>query len=286
MAIDNNALVQTVLLGHGQPGRDGWVHPQSPWSDPNGGHEFNVAKANQSLDAAGYTRGEDGIRRTPDGKRLELTLSAGSTEPQHARAAQLVAQQVAAVGVRMNVETVDPATLRQRRVSGAADAFITNIESHAHADPDALFFFFLSPAPGSAGGGFFGSYSNPTFDALVEKARLATDMQERKRLLVEAQHVFAQDAQTQVLFYPAGDYAYRTAAYTGWIADAGHGILTKRSFLRGYEATDGSAVGASGSSESGPPWAAIGVVLGLVVVGGGALMARSRRDEEFEAEEA
>jgi peptide/nickel transport system substrate-binding protein len=286
MAIDNNALVQTVLMGHGQPGRDGWVHPSSPWADPNGGHEFNVAKANQTLDAAGYTRGDDGVRRTPDGKRLEFTLSAGSTEPQHARAAQLVAQQVGAVGVRMNVETVDPATLRQRRVSGAADAFITNIESHAHADPDALFFFFLSPAPGSAGGGFFGSYSNPTFDALVEKARLATDMQERKRLLVDAQHVFAQDAQTQVLFYPAGDYAYRTAAYDGWIADTGHGILTKRSFLRGYENADGRAAGSSGGSESGPPWAAIGVVLGLAVVGGGVLAARGRRREELEAEEA
>ncbi len=38
--------------------------------------------------------------------------------------------------------------------------------------------------------------------------------------------------------------------------------------------------------DDGPPWAAIGVVLGLAVVGGGALAARGRRREQYEAEEA
>lgn len=98
-------------------------------------------------------------------------------------------------------------------------------------------------------------------------------MQERKRLLVDAKHLFAQDAQTQVLVYPAGDYAFRTRP-------------TTVGFLRGYESADASAAGASGGPESGPPWAAIGVVLGLAVVGGGILAARGRRSEELEAAEA
>ena len=42
----------------------------------------------------------------------------------------------------------------------------------------------------------------------------------------------------------------------------------------------------SGAVDDGPPWAAIGVVLGLALVGGGAFVARSRRQEEMEAEEA
>jgi hypothetical protein len=146
-------------------------------------------------------------------------------------------------------------------------------------------FFFHSPAPGAPVGSF-GGYSSPQFDKLVEQARSTIDNTERKRLLVEAQRVFAADAPALVLYYPNGDYAYRTSAYDGWIADTGHGILTKRSFIPGYEtATDGPVV-TGGSVDDGPPWAAIGVALGLAVVGGGALVARGRRRDQYEAEEA
>jgi peptide/nickel transport system substrate-binding protein len=284
-AINNQAIVDTVLLGHARPGRDGWVHPDSAWADPQGGHVFDPAKANADLDAAGIRRGDDGIRRTADGTRIEFTLSVAANEPQHTRAAQLIAQQVEAIGVKVNVESIDAATLRQRRGTGNYDSFITNLESHAHADPDALMFFFHSPAPGAPVGSF-GGYSSPQFDRLVEQARSTIDNTERKRLLVEAQKVFAADAPALVLYYPNGDYAYRTAAYDGWIADTGHGILTKRSFIPCYEtASDTSAV-TGGSVDDGPPWAAIGVVLGLAVVGGGALAARGRRRAEYEAEEA
>ncbi len=283
--IDLNAIVQTVLLGHARPGRDTWVHPDSAWADPQGGHVFDAAKANQALDDAGYRRGEDGVRRTAEGNRLEFGLSVAANEPQHQRSAQLIAQQVESIGVKINVESIDAATLRQRRGTGNYDSFITNLESHAHADPDALYFFFHSPAPGAPAGSF-GGYSNPQFDQLVEQARATIDNTDRKRLLVDAQRIYAADAPALVLYYPNGDYAYRTAAYNGWIADTGHGILTKRSFIRGYETAAEGTPASSAGADDGPPWAAIGVVLGLSVVGAGALAGRSRRREAFEAEEA
>lgn len=284
-AINNQAIVDTVLLGHARPGQDGWVHPDSAWADPQATHIFDVARANQELDAAGILKGEDGIRRTADGNRIEFSISVAANEPQHTRSAQLIAQQVEAIGVKVNVESVDAATLRQRRGTGNYDAFITNLESHAHADPDALMFFFHSPAPGAPAGSF-GGYSSPQFDKLVEQARSTIDNTERKRLLVEAQRVFAADAPALVLYYPNGDYAYRTSAYDGWIADTGHGILTKRSFIPGYETAPDGTVTATSSTDDGTPWAAIGVILGLAVVGGGVLVARGRRQDEYEAEEA
>jgi peptide/nickel transport system substrate-binding protein len=122
---------------------------------------------------------------------------------------------------------------------------------------------------------------------LVEQARSQIDVNERKRLLYEAQRVFAQDAPAQVLFYPDGIYAYRPAAYNGWISDPGHGILTKRSFIPGYEkiGTHPLAGTTSSSAKGGPPWAAIAVVLVAVAVIGGVLVARSRRRSTLEAEE-
>ena len=286
LGIDNDALVNTVLLGHGRPGRDGWVHPDSAWADPQGGHEFDVAKANRTLDEAGYARGADGIRHASDGSPLQFNITVAANEPQHQKAAQLISQQVEALGVRMTVEAIDPATLRQRRGALNYDSFITNLESHAHADPDALSFFFHSPVPNSPSAGSFGAYANPQFDALVEKARSALDIEERKKLLTDAQRIYAQDAPALVLFYPNGDYAYRTAAYDGWIADTGHGIFTKRSFLPGYE--DESNVPATGGTgaQGAPPWAAAGVALAVIAVGGGLLVARNRRRERYEPEEA
>lgn len=282
MSIDNNALVRTVLLGRGQPGRDGWIGPDSPWADPQGGHEFDVAKANRTLDDAGYRRGGDGARRGPDGNPLSFALTVAANEPQQLRAAQLVSQQVEAVGVKMNVETIDPATLRQRRGAGNYDSFVTNLESHAQVDPDALFFFFRSPVPNSPSASSFGAYSNPQFDQILNQARVTIDVNERKRLLNEAQRIFAQDAPAQVLVYPEGDYVYRTAAYNGWVADPGQGILTKRSFIPGYESA--AARRATAGGNEGPPWAVIGVVVALLVIGGAVLAARGRRRAESGAE--
>jgi peptide/nickel transport system substrate-binding protein len=285
LGIDNQALVDTVLLGHGRPGRDGWTHPDSAWADPEGRHEFDVARANRQLDDAGYRRGDDGIRRTPAGARVEFNITVAANEPQHQRAAQLISQQVEAIGVKMNVEAIDPATLRQRRGTGNYDSFITNLESHAHADPDALSFFFHSPVPNAPSASSFGMYANPQFDNLVDAARRQLDNGERKRLLVEAQRIFAQDAPALVLFYPDGDYAFRPAAYNGWVADTGHGIFTKRSFIPGYEDADREAVSGS-RTENAPPWAAIGVVIGLAAIGGGLLVAQSRKRDSLEPEEA
>lgn len=287
LGINNQALVDTVLLGHGRPGRDGWTHPDSAWADPDGKHEFDVARANRTLDEAGYPRGDGGIRTTPAGGRLEFNITVAANEPQHQRAAQLISQQVEAVGAKMNVEAIDPATLRQRRGNLNYDSFITNLESHAHADPDALSFFFHSPVPNAPSAGSFGAYSNKQFDTLVEEARRQVDNGERKRRLVEAQRIFAQESPALVLFYPDGDYAFRPSAYNGWVADTGHGIFTKRSFIPGYEDDDREAAAASGSgATSDPPWAGIGVVVALAAIGIGLFVVQSRKREMYEPEEA
>ena len=154
--------------------------PTRPGPTPRARTIYDPARANAALDAAGIRRGDDGVRRTADGARLEFTISVAANEPQHTRSAQLIAQQVEAIGVKINVESMDAATLRQRRGTGNYDSFITNLESHAHADPDALSFFFHSPAPGAPVGSF-GGYSNPQFDRLVEQARVTIDNGERKR---------------------------------------------------------------------------------------------------------
>jgi peptide/nickel transport system substrate-binding protein len=191
-----------------------------------------------------------------------------------------MATQVETIGVKLSLEAIDPAALRQRRNTGNYDSFITNLESHAHADPDALFFFFHSPPANSTTPASFGGYSNPAFDALGATEKSTVDLQARKTMSNQMQTIFAEDAPALVLYYSDGLYAYRTAAYNGWISDTGHGIFTKRSFLPGYQSVAAPVSGGSAESST-TPWTVLAV--GVVFAGAGTAVLINRRHRREEA---
>ncbi len=233
MALDVQAIVDIVEGGLGRPGNDTWTHPDSAWAHPEGGHEFNVDAARSMLDTAGYTAGDDGVRRNADGAELAFTLLVNASAPPQIRSGELVAEQLSAIGVDITVEPLDPpaiAAARRPSPDGppTVDMFIAVFESHAHADPDHLFFFFHSPGRGV--GAIFSGYANPEFDAILESA-LDEPITEKLALTAQAQEIFAAEAPAVVLFYPDGRWGYRPSAYDGWVSDPGHGVFTKRSFL-------------------------------------------------------
>lgn len=269
LGIDYDVLVEQVLQGDGRPGRDSWIHPESPWALPDGGdHEFDPARAERMLDEAGYPRGPDGLRVGPDGAPLEIEVLVSSFDPEALRGLQLAAQQVQAIGVVLTPEALDPASLRQRtRAAPDApptyDAQMSGFDWHAHTDPDNLYFFFHSPGPRGIGGQFTG-WSNAAFDGLVERAA-TLDAQDRKPVLHEAQEILAEEVPLLTFWYREGVYAYRPAAYDRWTFDFGHGILTKRSFLEGYAQTPGAAPGRGDTGGAG--W-----VLPVTLLGAGAVL--------------
>ncbi len=97
-----------------------------------------------------------------------------------------------------------------------------------------------------------------------------------------------------MLWYPDGIWAYRQAAYDGWVNDRGQGIFTKRSFLTGYDEIalskrGGGATGTSGGQTIGDedkgtsatPFIVGGALLaGLVALG----VATARRKKAAEDE--
>jgi peptide/nickel transport system substrate-binding protein len=282
LAIDYELLVEQVLQGDGRPGRDSWIHPESPWAIPDAGaHEFDPQRAAQMLDAAGYVPGPDGVRVGPGGERLEFEVLVSSFDPEQLRGVQLAADQVRDVGVTLRPEALDPATIRQRTSPGpdgppSYDAQMSGFDWHAHTDPDNLYFFFHSPGPRGIGAVFTG-WSNARFDGLVEQAT-QLPAAERKPLLYEAQQIMAAEVPLLTFWYREGVYAYRTDSYNGWIFDPGHGVLTKRAFLSPYAGT-GEAAATAG--ESGAGSTAAWLVPVAVLVAGGAvavgLVARRRR---------
>jgi peptide/nickel transport system substrate-binding protein len=71
---------------------------------PNMRWEFNVDRANQILDAAGWKRGADGIRGK-DGKRLKMVLQTSINAPRQ-KAQQVIKQAAAKAGIDIELKTV------------------------------------------------------------------------------------------------------------------------------------------------------------------------------------
>lgn len=238
MGTDRKALVDTVLLGHGRAGLPTYLHPDAPWAVKDARADYDPAAAAAMLDEAGYTKGPNSVRTAPGGKPLQFSLLVSSFAPQDIRAGQLISQQLAPLGIRLQVEALDPATLTQRRQPGRMggvppyDAYVATLEAHGHVDPDSLYYFFHSPGPKGFGASITG-YTNPEFDALAESATTA-EADERKRIFTQMQQILTDEVPSMALWYRDGDWAYRPADYDGWVADQGQGILTKRSFLPEY----------------------------------------------------
>jgi len=281
LATNDQALVGKVLLGHGKPGNDGFLSPKSPWVMPKAGHEYNPAGGRQMLDAAGYRVGPDGVRANPAGQRLELHVLVSSLAPMDIRATQLMAQQVAGIGVKVDVESTDPVTITQLTRAHNFDAEIAELETHVEADPNGL--WWILHTPGKAGQGFSQTgWSNSQFDALSEKV-LAEPGNQAKPLLDQMQRIVASQAPVIAFYYPQEVYAYRSSAYAGWVSDFGNGLFNPLSFIPHSGKAGTASVSSSGGTNPAVIIAPVVVVLALIT---GAVFLSRRRHTGAEEDDA
>ncbi|MFP5364183.1 MAG: ABC transporter substrate-binding protein [Thermoleophilia bacterium] len=283
LAIDRQALVDRVLQGDGDPGHDSWIHPESPWALPDAEGEYDTARAQGMLDAAGFRRQGQGIRQSADGERLAFTVLVSSRDPEALRALQLIEGQLREIGVDMSTESLDPAALSARTRPGPDgppqhDAYLGTFDWHAHTDPDTLYFFFHSPGDKGIGAAFTG-YSNERFDQLVERAT-TLEADERRPVMHEALEIFAEEVPMITLWYREDVTAYRPAAYDGWFNDSGHGLFTKRALLEGYaeQGTVDEVVDEAGDSW----WWIVVAVVAVALLIAAVLVLRRRRSAAAE----
>jgi peptide/nickel transport system substrate-binding protein len=112
LALDRRRLVDVALYGYARPaGGDGLSDAYAAWRDRSPATEAWVrhdpAAANRLLDDAGLRRGPDGVRRGPDGRRLALELEVVSGWSDWVRAGQMVARDLAAVGLDVKLRTYE-----------------------------------------------------------------------------------------------------------------------------------------------------------------------------------
>jgi peptide/nickel transport system substrate-binding protein len=104
-----NVLVDRAAVHEQIYGRQGqttanFLNAPSRFYSKNTRWEFNVDKANQMLDAAGWKRGADGVRGK-DGKRLKMVFQTSINAPRQ-KTQQIVKQAAAKAGIEIEIKSV------------------------------------------------------------------------------------------------------------------------------------------------------------------------------------
>ena len=126
-AVDDQTIVDKVLLGYGQPA-DSPVQPSATtgnW-DPSSSEAlpFDIAAANQKLDAAGYKMGPDGVRIDPKtGKPLEFRYFTRNSDQNTIETAPYVKAWLAQIGIKVDVSAMSSAKLGTVIQEGNYDLF-------------------------------------------------------------------------------------------------------------------------------------------------------------------
>ncbi|MFC5701239.1 ABC transporter substrate-binding protein [Cohnella faecalis] len=226
LAVDRQAIVDTVLLGKARAGVKGYPHPDSPWTNPELSTPFDVAEANRILEQSKYVDGNgDGIRETTDGKALSFSLKVASTEPTHIRAAELLKKQFAAAGIEIKVEVLDAGTIGTLMQTREFDMFIAEIVPHGVADPDQFVQSHKSSYLWTKGVAY------PEMDSIIAEWEAESDLAKRKQIAFKMQTLFNNQPTSIALYYPEGRYAYKADKYDNWVKLPGYGIVNKFSFL-------------------------------------------------------
>ncbi|TAK27699.1 MAG: ABC transporter substrate-binding protein [Chloroflexota bacterium] len=226
LALDRQALVDTVLLGQGRPGTRGYPHPDSPWTKPDLSTPFDRGQAQALLDMLGFAdRNGDGVRETTTGQPLQFTLKVAATEPAWIRAAELVSRQLAQVGIKLTLQTLDPAAVAKLFSSRDFDLYVNDITPHGVADPDQ---FIMSHRSGYL---WKKGLPYPEMDALFQEWQKTTTVDARKQVLFKMQELFNRRPTAIVLYYPEERWAFRPDVFNQWAESPGYGIVHKWSFL-------------------------------------------------------
>jgi peptide/nickel transport system substrate-binding protein len=203
-ATDRATIIRYLLRGQARAASS--LLPPNHWAfEPSvRQYDFDPARAEQLLDAAGYRPGADGVR-------IRLTLKTSTDESTRLYAAVL-ADQWKRVGVALELKSLEFATFYSDITRGSFQLY-TQRWVGGNNDPD-MFEYVFSSKKFPPDGANRGHYRNAQLDALLDRARVEMDREKRKAILSEVQKIVAEDEPYINLWYPDNVCVHR-ARLTG-----------------------------------------------------------------------
>jgi peptide/nickel transport system substrate-binding protein len=203
-ATDRATIIRYLLRGQARAASS--LLPPNHWAfEPNvRQYDFDPARAEQLLDAAGFRPGADGVR-------IRLTLKTSTDESTRLYAAVL-ADQWKRVGVALELKSLEFATFYSDITRGSFQLY-TQRWVGGNNDPD-MFEYVFSSKKFPPDGANRGHYRNVQLDALLDRARVEMDREKRRAILSEVQKIVAEDEPYINLWYPDNVCVHR-ARLTG-----------------------------------------------------------------------
>ncbi|MFI9007672.1 ABC transporter substrate-binding protein [Actinosynnema sp. NPDC053489] len=277
-SLDLDAIIAKVNGGYAQRGT-GPIPPvfaDYHLDRPEPAHPYDPAAANADLDKAGYARGADGIRVSPEGGPLRLRLLGHSGRAYDEQAGEFVKRSLADLGIAVDVRIVSDNQLNESSTAGTFDLVFSGWGTNP--DPD----FILSlhtcgqrPNAEGTGGTTDTFFCDPEYDALYARQRAEFDPAKRRELVLRMQQRFYDQVPAVVLGYDNALEAYRSDKFASFPVqpDPGGVIMAQNGMWGYYGATPVAASGDTGSGTG----LVLGVVGGAIVVLVGAVWLVGRR---------
>lgn len=282
-AIDKSALVDKVEDGLAEPGV-GYLPPSLPqfaWTPSTQQQlSFDLAKANQILDKAGYTKGADGIRVDPKTKQpLDLRLGIHSDTASDTEISTYIAGWLQEIGIDVTIDSMSSTKLNDDLSLGNWDMLMDSWSS----GPDPTYLLGIQtcgslPLDNGTGGNTDSFYCNPAYDSLFNAQQGEFDTAQRAATLGQMQSILYQANSDIILYYPDTLDLVRTDKVSGLEVGApgSDGAYPAQvSFNQYLNAAPVVAAKGGGGSSSGLVIG--GVVLVLVVLAGGSIAVKRRR---------
>ena len=197
LAIDKDTIGKQLYGQTGDPTSNVLTTPTT-LASKNTKSEYNVDKANQILDEAGYKRGTDGVRVTPEGVRMHMVYQT-SINSLRQKEQDIVKSGWESIGVETEVKSVDAG------VFFSSDAGNPDTSAHFWTDAEMFTSTFDTPFPLLYMKRFYGEnpaldwaqksnnwapqnyekWSNDDYNKLYDQVKTETDPQKAQQLWIQ-----------------------------------------------------------------------------------------------------
>lgn len=189
-AIDKTTIIDALYYGLPRPTESYMPQESFYYNDALPKHEFNIEKANQLLDGAGWERGDDGIR-SKDGVRLAFTCSTTAGNHVREQMQQFVQQSFKEIGAEMSISNLPPAVMwGEYWMMSEWDTVVVGINFMTGPDPETSDYFKSTSINAQGGAGQNTWQMNfPEIDDLLEKGGAQFVPEERRTVYNRIQEI-------------------------------------------------------------------------------------------------
>jgi peptide/nickel transport system substrate-binding protein len=193
--VNKDVISKDIYQSMDKPGKSPLIPPSWAYDDSIAGFSYNPEKAKSLFKEAGWEDSNgDGIL-DKNGKKLTITLSTHSEDPNRIQTVEFLQNEFTKFGVKTEVKTSEWPTFSAALDQGNFDIALVGWLNLV--DPDKAFY---NPFH-TKGGSNYGKYSNPTVDSLIEKGRTTLDQKERTKIYQEAAKIVTDEVAYDVLLY-------------------------------------------------------------------------------------